>query len=230
MDAGLANLAAAQAAFVGGHFLLSHGPVRRALAVRLGEARFIGAYSALMALALAWVVVAWRGAPAIPLWSLGPAGRWIPAAAMPLAFILVVLGLTSRNVTAVGGERHWNAPIRGAGTITRHPFLWGTGLWALAHLAANGDARSLLLFGGMALLSFAGMHAIDVKRAARLGDGWREIAARTSVVPFAAALAGRASIDWTGIGWVRPVLGVMLYVGFMRGHAVLFGVSALPRG
>jgi uncharacterized membrane protein len=133
-------------------------------------------------------------------------------------------------VTAVGGERHWNAPVRGAGTITRHPFLWGAGLWALAHLAANGDAASLILFGGIAMLAFAGMRAIDHKRALKLGDDWRTITARTSLVPFAAALAGRTSIDWAGIGWVRPVIGVALYVGFMHWHAALFGVSALPRG
>ena len=225
----MGNLLAAQAAFTGGHFALSHPPVRVRLVAMMGERVFTAAYSLLMVAALAWLVAAYRAAPAIPLWDLGLAGRVVPAALMPLALVFVVLGLTSRNVTAVGGERHWNAPIRGVGTVTRHPFLWGTGLWSLAHLAANGDAASLVLFGGLAILSFAGMRAIDHKRALRLGDAWRGIAARTSLVPFAAAFGGRTSIDWGGIGWVRPVIGIVLYVALMHGHARLFGVSALPR-
>ena len=187
----MGNLLAAQAAFTGGHFLLSHPPVRARLVARFGERGFTAAYSVLMILFLAWLVAAYRAAPSLALWDLGFAGRVVPAVLMPLALVLVVLGVTSRNVTAVGGERHWNAPIRGVGTITRHPFLWGTGLWSLAHLAANGDAASLALFGGIALLSFAGMRAIDHKRALKLGDAWTGIASRSPIVPFAAALAGR---------------------------------------
>ncbi len=230
MAGSLASLVAAQAAFVGGHFLLSYLPVRTPLVRRIGEQRFIALYSLLMLASLAWVVLAYREAPAVPLWNLGLAGRYVPVAVMPIALVLVVLGVTSKNVTAVGGERHWNAPIRGVGTITRHPFLWGAGLWAAAHLAANGDAASLVLFGGMAVLAFFGMVAIDHKRAARLGEAWQTITRRTSVVPFAAALAGRTRIDWAGIGWVRPVLAVVLYVALMHGHRWLFGVSAFPRG
>ncbi|MGN2391204.1 hypothetical protein [Pelomicrobium sp. G1] len=35
----------------------------------------------------------------------GPAGRLAPVLVMPVALVLIVLGLFSRNVTAVGGER-----------------------------------------------------------------------------------------------------------------------------
>lgn len=223
------SLLAAQALFAGGHLLLSWPPVRGPLAARLGETGFAIAYSVLMAAALAWLVAAYRAAPFIPLWDLGAAGRIVPAAVMPAALILAVLGLTSRSVTAVGGARHWNAPIRGIGTVTRHPFLWGAGLWALAHLAANGDAASAVFFGGMAVLAFAGMRAIDHKRALKLGERWAAIASRTSILPFGAALAGRTSVDWGGIGWVRPVIGIVLYVALMHGHVALFGASALPR-
>ena len=40
-------------------------------------------------------------------------------------------------------------------SIVRHPMLLGLLLWALAHLAANGDLRSLLLFGSLAGFSVA---------------------------------------------------------------------------
>jgi uncharacterized membrane protein len=225
------NLLAAQAAFAGGHLLLSHPPVRGRLVARIGEGAFLAAYSVLMLAALAWLIVAFRAAPYVHLWDLGSSARIVAAAVMPVALVLAVLGLTSRNVTAVGGERHFNAPVRGVGTITRHPFLWGAGLWSMVHLAANGDAASLVFFGGIALLAFAGMRAIDHKRALKLGAAWQGIAARSSLVPFAAALAGRTAIDWGGIGWVRPVIGIALYVVLVRYHALLFGVPAmLPAG
>ncbi len=223
----MGNLLAAQAAFVVGHLLLSHPPVRGRLVARIGEGPFLAVYSVLMIAALAWLIVAYRAAPYVHLWDLGGAARVFAAAVMPVALVLAVLGLTSKNVTAVGGERHFNAPVRGVGTITRHPFLWGAGLWAVAHLAANGDAASLVFFGGIAVLSFAGMRAIDHKRSLKLGDAWRGIAARSPLVPFAAALAGRTSIDWAGIGWIRPVIGIALYVALVRYHALLFGVPAM---
>src|SRR3546814_6752710 len=78
---------------------------------------------------------------------------------MPVAAVLLVAGITTRSPTAVGGDAVLDDPrtVRGILTITRHPFLNATGLWALAHLAANGDLASILLFGALALLSYAGM-------------------------------------------------------------------------
>ncbi len=138
----------------------------------------------------------------------------------------MVAGLTTRNPTAVGGERLVGSERATAGilSVTRHPFLWGTGLFSLVHLLANGDAASLILFGGMAVLSFGGMAAIDHKRRLALGTAWQTLAGRTSGLPFLAALQRRARIDWDGIGWWRPVLGLALYAGILLSHGLLFGV------
>ena len=150
---------------------------------------------------------------------------------MPIALILAVIGLTTPNPTAVGGERLSDAAraTRGIVTITRHPFLWGTTLWSVAHLAANGDAASVILFGGILILSLGGMAAIDHKRALRLGDTWEAFAAHTSLMPFAAAAAGRVKVDWKGIGWWRPVLGVLLYAILLYGHRWFIGVAVIPQ-
>jgi uncharacterized membrane protein len=135
------------------------------------------------------------------------------------------------NPTVVGGERLSDATraARGIVTITRHPFLWGTTLWSVAHLAANGDAASALLFGGMLILSLGGMVAIDHKRALRLGDAWKAFAAHTSLVPFGAAAAGRVKVDWKGIGVWRIVLGIVIYAVLLFSHGWLFGVAAIAR-
>jgi uncharacterized membrane protein len=213
-------------AFVGGHFLLSWRPVRARIAGAIGEPAFSAAYSVLMVLILVWMVAAYRVAPPLVLWDLG---RWVnvvPIVAMPFALMLAVTGLASRNPTAVMGERFLQKglPVAGIFTVTRHPFLAGAALWSLAHLLANGDAASVMLFGGMAVLSIAGMAAIDAKRALKLGATWQEFAAKTSRMPLGAALAGKTQLDWIGIGVTRPLIGLILYVVLYIFHDRLFGV------
>lgn len=217
--------------FVGGHFLLSWPPVRTRLVAVLGEKPFLGAYALVSVVFLAWAVMAYRGAPLVGMWDLGIAGGIVAAGLTPIALVLALVGLTTPNPTAVGGERVLDATqaVRGIVTITRHPFLWGVALWAVAHLAANGDAASAMLFGGMLILSLGGMLAIDQRRALRLGDAWRAFAAKTSLVPFAAAAAGRVKVDWKGIGWWRPVLGIAVYIILLFSHRWLFGVPVISQ-
>lgn len=214
--------------FVGSHFLMSWPPLRLRLVDRLGLGVFTAVYSLIALITLVWAVRAYGAAPYTELWQLGQVGRRVPQVIMPLACILVVCGLLARSPTAVGGERLVREGVRPQGifSVTRHPFLWGTGLWALSHLAAKGDVAALVLFGGMAVLSFGGMLAIDHKRAIALGPAWETLRSQTSLIPFLAALQGRVTIDWRGIGWWRPLLGLVLYVGLMHGHPSLFGVPA----
>jgi uncharacterized membrane protein len=228
-DTALLSLALAMLGFVGGHFLLSHPRLRGVLVSRLGDKLFQVVYSSLSLVFLIWAVRAYGQAPRVELWNLEPYGRDLALVVMPLAMILLVSGLLSRNPTAVGGERlvGTGQALSGMTTVTRHPFLWGVGLWSLVHLAANGDAASLLLFGGMALLSFGGMAAIDHKRSLALGGAWLELSSRTSRLPFLAALQGRTRVDWRGIGWWRPLLGLVVYVALLQGHGWLFGVAAI---
>jgi uncharacterized membrane protein len=48
------------------------------------------------------------------------------------------------------------------------------------------------------------------------------------VLPFAAILTGRAHLDWRGIGWWRPLLGLAVYATLLHLHRGLIGVSPLP--
>jgi uncharacterized membrane protein len=216
-------------AFVGGHLLLSWPPLRGRIVGATGESVFSAAYSVLMVLFLVWVVAAYRVAPPLLLWDLGRWVNLVPVVAMPFALMLAVTGLASRNPTAVLGERMLakGPPVAGIVSVTRHPFLCGAALWALAHLLANGDAASVMLFGGIALLSIGGMFAIDAKRALKLGPVWTEFAARTSRLPFGAAVAGRTKVDWAGIGVVRPMIGLILYIVLYPLHDRLFGAPVI---
>lgn len=210
----------AVAVFVGGHFFLSSVAVREPVIKALGPIGFRLLYSVAALASFAWTIHAYRAAPAMPLWDPGPGLRHAPLLVMPIAAILLVAGNSTVNVTSVGGERHADGvrPVGGIMTVTRHPMLWGIGLWAVAHLLANGDQASVILFGGMAVLAFGGMAHIDHRRRDALGGAWGPIALTTSVVPFAAALQGRTKIDWAGIGPWRPLAGIALYGALILLH------------
>lgn len=214
-------LLAAVTLFVGGHFLLAADGVRPFLVGKLGARGFQGVYSLVAFAGLAATVLAFRAAPlAPPLWSLGGLGRHLAMGIMPLSLILVVLGVASPSPTMMGGEKllekGWQP--KGVVTLTRHPFLWGTGLWSIAHLLANGDTAAVILFGGMAILSFGGMAAIDGKRAREFGAAWQLLAKQTSRLPF----AGATPVDWRGIGWIKPLIGLVLYGGIVAIHGWAF--------
>ena len=227
----MVQLVIAALLFVGAHFGLSSRPWRATLVGRLGEPRFVGLYSVLQLLLLAWLIWAYAVAPTLPLWS--PAGwtAWIPLLAMPLVLLLMVGGVTQPNPTAVMQDAK-GAPDttpRGMLTVTRHPMMWGFGLWALAHLAANGDAASLVLFAAVAGLALVGTLAIDAKKRARWGAAWPDFAARTSNLPLAAVASGRVRLDLAGIGWRTVAIAAAAYVALILLHPSVIGVAALPR-
>lgn len=225
-------LFAATVMFVGGHFIMSAQPLRHALRERLGENGFVMAYSTLVLLAFLWMVAAYNAAPYQEIWAAPRWLAWVPLIVMPLALFLVIAGLTTPNTTMVYGERIADGgpqdPAPGVTRITRHPFLWGASLWAASHLLVNGDAASLILMGGILILSLGGMVHIDRKREASLGSAWGPIKLTTSLVPFAAIITRRTRFDWRGIGWWRPLLALLAYFALLHLHSLLFGAYPLP--
>src|SRR4051812_4628884 len=155
--------------FAGSHLGLSSRPLRTNLVARLGERGFTGAYSLLQIVLLVWLVRAYATAPFVPVWTPPAWTSWIPVLAMIPALLLLVGGFAQPNPTAVLQDAD-GAPDTVPGgifTITRHPVMWGFGLWALSHLAANGDLASMILFAAVALLALGGTLAIDAKKRAR---------------------------------------------------------------
>jgi uncharacterized membrane protein len=209
----MTSLVAATAAFLLTHFV-SSTPLRARLVGALGEWPYRGVYSALAFMTLAWMIVAYVGAPREPLW---PGIRWVPLALMPFAFVLIVCGYW-RNPTMVGADRLLKSedPARGIIRITRHPIMWGIMLWAAAHIAAHGERRSLIFFGGLLLLAALGTLLLDSRK--RSNPDWPRFAAVTSHVPFVAIAQRRNRIDWREIGWLRPVIGISLYVAVLFVH------------
>lgn len=224
------ELLAATVLFVGGHLLLASAPLRGLLHGKLGPTGFRILYSLVAVVTLVWMIKAYTQAPFVPLWAFVPLLDWVPLLVMPIASILLVAGVTTTSPTAVGSESAALAadPAPGILRVTRHPFLWGTALWAISHLLARGDLASLVMMGGILALSLLGMKQIDRKRELQLGAGWGPVKLTTSLLPFQAIAEGRTEMDWAGIGWWRPLLGIALYLVFIILHPWVFGVPAVP--
>lgn len=230
MTGGLDILFAATVAFVGGHFLLSSAPVRNGLVRRVGEKTFPVYYSLVITALFVWLLFAYRDAPLEILWDNNAVLAWIPAVVMPVALFFAVCGLTTPNPTMAGSDAltAGRDPTSGIMRITRHPFLNGVALWALAHLLANGDTANLILFGGLLILCAGGMWHIDRKMEAQHAAAWGPVLLTTSAVPFLALMQKRTNFDWAGIGWWRPAVTVVLYLALIWAHPTVLGAAAWP--
>ncbi|HEX7006617.1 MAG TPA: NnrU family protein [Alphaproteobacteria bacterium] len=209
--------------------VLSSTPLRARIVSAIGEGPFRGLFSLISAAALLWLLVAYGRAPYVELWAPAPWTRWIPIVVMPFASILFVFGLTLPNPLSVGQEARIEAtePAAGFLKVTRHPLFWSFALWAAAHIPPNGDLASLYLFGSILLLSLVGMPLVDKKKEARFGAAWGPFALTTSVVPFVAAIEGRAKLTLADFSLWRVVAGLALYVVLFAAHPLLIGVPVL---
>jgi uncharacterized membrane protein len=214
----IALLVVATAAFVLTH-LASGTPLRAKLVAALGEWPYRGLYSALAFVTLGAMIWAFIRAPRELLWV---GWRHVPLVVMPLALILVATGYR-RNPTMVGADVLLKSeePARGMIRITRHPIMWGIMLWAAAHIAASGDPRSLVFFGGFLLVALFGTLSLDRRK--RADPNWPRFAAATSHVPLAAIAQGRNHVAWREIGWTRPLIGLAAYAILLVLHPWLFG-------
>lgn len=227
------GLALAAAFLLGTHFGISSSRLRPALVDRIGEGAYLGLYSLVSLVAFGWFVAAYAAVPFVPLWDWAPWQGWVPLALLPPALLFVVGSLTAPNPTLVGMDKALTAaePARGLLRITRHPLMWGIGLWGLAHMVPNGDLGSLLFFGTLAALALVGAVLIDAKKRAARGLDWERFEEATSLVPFAAVLDGRQSLARAAgeFGTWRLLLTVLLYGALLHLHPWLFGVAAIPR-
>jgi uncharacterized membrane protein len=221
------ELCAAAALLLATHYGISSTPLRAWLIGRVGERPYLVLYSLLTFAVLIWLISAYEGAPYVELWPMAAWSAWVPLPMMPFALLLLVCGVSTLNPTAVGSPDTLDRadPAPGILRVTRHPFMWGVALWALAHIVPNGDAAAVVLFGTFAVLALVGTLLIDHKFRARRGAQWRRFAAVTSNLPFAAILAGRQHLVLAEIGWARVGIALALYVVLLALHPWLFGLS-----
>lgn len=214
--------------FAGTHFVLSSASLRPRLLARLGDGPFRGLYSlAVLAwfVALVWVFARHKHDGPV-LWNtIGPPAiaEGANLALMALAFAVLVAGLLPSQAPP-SAMTSPDAPPRAHGLlrITRHPFNASLGLFGIAHVLVNGVLGDVLFFGGFPLFAWFGSRHQDA-RMTRTKPGYRELVAETSIVPFAAVLAGRQRLDPRELPWGGFAAGVVLAFVVRHWHGALFG-------
>jgi uncharacterized membrane protein len=162
-------------------------------------------------------------------WGPDPSVYWLAKVLMWFSLVLAVGSFMAPNpsITGMGSSlRDAQMGPRGILRITRHPFMWGTVIWSLAHIVANGDAVSVIFFGWFGLLALGGMWAIDAKKLREFGADWSRFCDQSSLVPFAAVAAGRGRLPITELA-LPLAAGTVAYGLIYWGHKYVSGVSLL---
>ena len=146
---GLALLILGLIVFLGVHVLTSLRAPRAQLVARLGEGPYKIIYSVIAIVGFVLIIVGYgqyRAGGWINVWYPPPWTRHVAALLIWPAFVFVVAAYVRGDIAR----------------ILKHPMLVGVKLWAAAHLIANGDLGSIILFG--AVLAWAVYDRISLKR------------------------------------------------------------------
>lgn len=193
---GLAIMILGLAVFIGTHLFTTQRKARADLIGRIGEGPYKGLYSLLSLAGLVLVVYGfaqYRATGFIDIWSPPAWTRHLAALLVLIAIICIVAAYITGNIKRV----------------LKHPMLVGVKLWATAHLIANGDLGSIILFGSV--LGWAVFDRISLKHRTDPGGlvipigGWsRDIAAIVVGI-----------VVYLGLGlWFHPyVIGVPAFTG-----------------
>ncbi len=212
------------------HFVPST-PLRPAAIRSIGENAYIAIFSIASIAAIWWWVGNFNAAAyGATLWSYPAWWPWVKAALLLFAAVLLVGAFTQPNPSVPRGGALLDRPDLGQGVfaITRHPGMWGFGLWAIAHLVSQPNWRGFWFYGLFAATAIGGAWLQEKRKAAELGEGWKRFESKTSFVPFAAILEGRAKFSLRETGWWRIGVAVLIWALLLHLHVWLFGASPLP--
>jgi uncharacterized membrane protein len=134
--------------FLGVHTLTTQRELRASFVASMGEGGYKIAYTLASVAGLAlvtWGFATYRATGWIDVWNPPTAFKHITVALMLPAIILVVASYIRGRIY----------------TTLKHPMLAGIKLWAAAHLLANGDLGSIILFGSF--LAWAVFDRISLK-------------------------------------------------------------------
>ncbi|MEO0883522.1 MAG: NnrU family protein [Pseudomonadota bacterium] len=201
--------------FVVSHVVVSRSRIKPMAIEAFGERAFRTGYSLMSLLLLGWVVITMINADRIIFWAT-PGWSYPFAAIMTLiAFVLIGLGSFVPNpLSASFRKKGYDAAKPGIIGWIRHPLIWGLTLWGFAHIPANGDWPSLILFAGTAVFGVVGARGLSKRYETRLGaDTWRELT------------PARGHIDGNAV--IGTLFGLALWAIVLVGHGHLFGADPL---
>lgn len=142
------------ALFIAIHVLPTLGGLRGRLVATLGERPWKVVHTVVSALGIVLMVQGWKAAPFEVVYEPPAWGRFAPFVLMlPVLYLLI-------------GRRIGTNLKR----FTAHPMLWAIVLWAASHLLANGDLRSVVLFGGIGGYSLFAMWWLGARGKATVAE------------------------------------------------------------
>ena len=218
MDSAIITLIAANIAFVGTHFAMSH-PLRAPMVKALGAGGFQAAYVVVSFATLGWVYVAFKAAPPADLAGSGEAG-WIAATIITWPAMVLLAGSLIGNpaLPTPMAEAQARAEPKGVFLVTRHPMMWGIGLWAISHIALMWSTRTLVTALAMGVLALVGARLQDAKKEALMGVSWAGRESKTSYWPRWAKLSS--------VGPVPLLAGTALWLAGSWLHLWQAGIPA----
>jgi uncharacterized membrane protein len=131
--------------FFGIHAIPMFPSFKASLQSRFGAMRFKGIYSLVALTGFAAILLGMSRADFRPVFSPPAWSAMVAGLAMPVAFCLLVAAYIPNNFRRV----------------IRNPMLSGVLIWALAHLLANGDLASILLFGSFGLYAIVDIVSVN---------------------------------------------------------------------
>ncbi|MCF6273908.1 MAG: NnrU family protein [Rhodobacteraceae bacterium] len=168
-----------------GHFFSRLAPgLRAGMDEKFGEGLSKGIMGLVLLVSIVMVIIGYRAAPVDPAYDPPLWGQHATSLLMLVAVALVGLGKTRGRVRS----------------MMRNPMLWGAVVWSIAHLLANGDVASVVLFGGIGLWALAQIVLINT-----MGGKWER--------PAPGPISG--DIKWLVITVVVYVviIGVHVWIG-----------------
>lgn len=117
------------------HLFPSIMPVKRTELISQYGNLYQGIFSLKILISLVLIIIGWRNTIPEPIYDPPSFGRHVNMLLMLFAIMLF-------------GASHAKSWLQ---QNIRHPMLSGVIVWGIGHLLANGDTRSLVLFGGMTL-------------------------------------------------------------------------------
>jgi uncharacterized membrane protein len=173
------------------HLLPAAAPeVRSNLAQKFGEGPYKGLFSLDIVIALALIIVGWKAATPAQLYVPPFYNSQISSAFVIMAILLMIASTLPNNLRR----------------YVRHPQMMAVIFWGVGHLLSNGDSRSVVLFGSLAL--WAALEMVFISK--RDGE-WQ----RPESVPLSKDL-------------ITAVATAAICAAVIYFHAALFGVSPIP--
>ncbi len=176
--------------FLGTHLLTTRRALRAGLIGKLGAQPFKGLYSLAAFAGLLLIIYgfgAYRAAGYVDVWDPPRVLRHLAMALLLPVFVLLAATYMPGWIKAKA----------------RHPMLLAIKLWALAHLLANGDLGSILLFGGFLL--WAGYAHAMMDGRERLEGTPPPAPARFGANDTIAVAVGLAAYATVAL-WLHPIL------------------------